>query len=60
MKPSPVGDLRHAAAHVDSPLRTIISSWKRTSKSFALEVVVPAGATATVHVPARRERPSSA
>jgi alpha-L-rhamnosidase len=54
VKPSPVGDLRHASAHVDSPRGRISSSWTRTPKSFSLKVAIPTGATATVHVPAHR------
>ncbi|UQU67632.1 hypothetical protein COUCH_15740 [Couchioplanes caeruleus] len=54
VRPTPVGDLRHASAHVDSPRGTIFSSWRRTPKSFVLEVAIPAGAIATVHVPADR------
>jgi alpha-L-rhamnosidase len=56
IKPYPVGDLKNASAHVDSPLGTVSSSWTRTQDRFTLQVSVPAGATATVFVPAHDRR----
>jgi alpha-L-rhamnosidase len=56
IKPYPVGDLTNASAHVDSPLGTVSSSWTRTQGRFTLQVSVPAGATATVFVPAHDRR----
>jgi alpha-L-rhamnosidase len=56
VKPYPVGDLTTAAAHVDTPLGPVSSSWTRTASGLTLQVTVPAGATATVFVPARSRR----
>lgn len=56
VKPYPVGDLRNASAHVDTPLGPVSSSWTRAPGRFTLRVVVPAGATATVLVPAHDRR----
>ena len=53
IQPYAVGGLTHAAAHVDSPLGRISSSWTRTDRQFVLLVRVPVGATAEILVPAR-------
>jgi len=53
IRPYPVGDLTDAAAHVDSPLGPIGSSWTRKDGQFVLRVRVPVGATAEILVPAR-------
>jgi alpha-L-rhamnosidase len=52
VKPYPVGGLTSASGHVDSPLGTVSSDWTRKQGRFTLRVTVPAGATATVFVPA--------
>ncbi|MEW2517049.1 family 78 glycoside hydrolase catalytic domain [Actinacidiphila alni] len=43
--------LQHAAASVDTVRGTVASSWTVTGTRIALDVTVPVGATATVHVP---------
>ncbi|WP_208322882.1 family 78 glycoside hydrolase catalytic domain [Mumia sp. ZJ1417] len=54
IQPSPVGDLDHASATVDSPLGQVTSSWQRSRHQLTLRATVPVGATAEIHVPARR------
>ncbi len=53
IQPYPVGDLKHAAAHVESPLGDVSSKWSRKDDRFKLRVGVPVGATAEILVPAR-------
>jgi alpha-L-rhamnosidase len=53
IRPHPMTGLDRAEATVDSPLGPISSSWTRTGESFTLDVTVPVGATADVHVPVR-------
>ena len=50
--PSPVGDLTSASAHETTPLGLVSSHWTRSGTSFSLTVQVPAGARASVCVPA--------
>jgi hypothetical protein len=50
--PSPVGDIESASASYQSVLGEIRSSWTHKAGHFTLNVVVPAGATATVYIPA--------
>jgi len=52
IQPYPVGDLTNAAAHVDSPLGQVSSTWTRKGGRFTLRAGVPAGATAEILVPA--------
>jgi len=52
IKPHPIGDLESASAHQTTPLGQVSSSWWRTGSQFALDVVVPPGATAEVGLPA--------
>ncbi|MEA5365386.1 family 78 glycoside hydrolase catalytic domain [Amycolatopsis sp., V23-08] len=54
IQPSPVGDLRQASAHVDSPLGPVRSDWTRDRNRFTLRVSVPVGATGEVFVPVGR------
>ncbi|MEV6443048.1 family 78 glycoside hydrolase catalytic domain [Amycolatopsis sp. NPDC051716] len=49
--PAPVGDLTHASGSYQTPLGTVTSSWTRSAHGFRLDVTVPPGATATVHLP---------
>ena len=53
IQPYPVGDLTNAAAHVESPLGQVSSTWTRKDGDFMLRVSVPVGATAEILVPAR-------
>ncbi len=51
--PAPAGDLTSASARVRTVRGDVSSSWRRPAdQSFALDVTVPVGATATVSVPA--------
>lgn len=43
--------MRHAAGSIDTPLGTVTSSWTASGGRITLDVIVPVGATATVHVP---------
>jgi alpha-L-rhamnosidase len=54
VKPSPVGDLDHAGATVDSPLGEVKARWQRGRHQLTLQATIPVGATAEVHVPAGR------
>jgi len=54
VRPRPVGDITWAKASYDSVRGKISSEWKRTGGRFQLAVVIPAGSTATVCMPARR------
>lgn len=49
--PAPVGDLTHASGSYQTPLGIVTSSWTKSAHGFRLEVTIPPGATATVHVP---------
>jgi alpha-L-rhamnosidase len=51
VRPLPGGGLTAASARHETPYGTASVSWTRAGGRFALEVVVPVGATATVHVP---------
>ncbi|MFG1610479.1 family 78 glycoside hydrolase catalytic domain [Actinoplanes sp. NPDC049265] len=53
IKPHPMGDLRHAAGHVDTPLGEVSSGWTRSAGHLTLQTRIPAGGRATVFVPAR-------
>ena len=51
--PAVVGDLTHAEGSYDSPYGTISSQWRKDAGGrFQLDVTVPGGTTATVHVAA--------
>jgi len=54
IKPEPVGDVTWARAGYDSVHGKIVSDWQRSDGEFILRVTIPAGATATVHLPANR------
>jgi len=56
VKPYPVGALKNASAHVESPLGRVGSSWARNHGVFTLRADVPVGATADVFVPAPDRR----
>jgi alpha-L-rhamnosidase len=51
IKPSPVGAITSAKATYDSVRGQIVSSWKRESNTFTLDVTIPPNTTATVYVP---------
>lgn len=53
VQPHAMEGLNSAEAHVDSPLGTVRSTWTRDDEEFVLDVSVPVGATAEVHVPVR-------
>jgi alpha-L-rhamnosidase len=50
--PQPVGDLKWVCACYDSLRGRMISAWKRTGKTFRLQVAIPPGTSATIYVPA--------
>ncbi|MDN5852430.1 MAG: glycoside hydrolase family 78 protein [Actinomycetia bacterium] len=56
IKPYPVGPLKTASAHVESPLGRVSTNWRRSRGVFMLRARVPVGATADVFVPARNRR----
>lgn len=51
MKPHPVGDLKWVKASHLSPYGWIKSEWRRDGGKFDWRIVIPANATATVHLP---------
>ncbi|KQP02049.1 hypothetical protein ASF30_04460 [Leifsonia sp. Leaf264] len=51
IEPQPGGGLTHASTAHRGPLGLSSSSWRREGTNFELDVVVPAGATATVVLP---------
>jgi hypothetical protein len=53
IKPTPVGDVTWARARYKSIRGDIACSWRRDGDEFALDVVIPANATATVYLPAQ-------
>lgn len=56
VKPYPGGGLRHAAARQETPLGTAATCWRSgPAGALGVDVVVPPGATAQVHVPAADE-----
>ncbi|MET7945112.1 alpha-L-rhamnosidase C-terminal domain-containing protein [Streptomyces sp. NPDC005302] len=53
ISPAVVGDLTHASGSYDTPQGTVTSAWHKDSRGrLTLKVTIPAGSTATVHVPA--------
>jgi alpha-L-rhamnosidase len=55
VRPLPGGGLTSAAAAVDTPYGRAAVSWRRGDGRFVLDVEVPCGASATVHLPGRPE-----
>lgn len=51
IEPSVVRDLRWAAASIETLRGTVASSWQQTEEGLRLEVTIPVGSTAEVHVP---------
>ncbi len=51
IRPQMVRDLRWASATTETLRGTLSSSWSRTDESLRLDVVIPVGSTAEVHVP---------
>ncbi len=49
------GGLTHASARHHTPYGTAAVAWRRADGRFHLDVTVPVGTTATVHVPGRQE-----
>jgi hypothetical protein len=53
IKPAMVGDLTWASATYDSVRGRISSSWRREGARVTIDVTIPPGATAKIHVPAK-------
>jgi alpha-L-rhamnosidase len=51
VRPIPGGGLTHASARLDTPYGPASVAWRRAAGRFHLEVTVPPGTEATVHVP---------
>ncbi|MEQ6899689.1 family 78 glycoside hydrolase catalytic domain [Nocardioides sp. YIM 152588] len=51
IQPYPVGDLRRAAASIETPQGEVSSTWRRRGDRLTLRVTVPVGSTAEVLVP---------
>jgi alpha-L-rhamnosidase len=49
--PQVPGGLQHASASIDTVRGTVATSWTVTGQQFGLDVTIPVGTTATVHVP---------
>lgn len=56
IQPAIVGDLRSAGASFQSVLGKIESKWDRSGQSLHLDIAIPAGATATIVLPASETR----
>ncbi|MEV6110536.1 family 78 glycoside hydrolase catalytic domain [Streptomyces sp. NPDC051940] len=54
IRPVLAGDLTRVEAEHHGPTGTVRSAWRLAEGRLRLEVTVPEGSTATVHVPARR------
>jgi alpha-L-rhamnosidase len=54
IQPQVVGDLNWASATLNTIHGQVISSWSRSGDSLRMEVTIPVGATAEVHVPKQR------
>ena len=55
VRPLPGGGLTSAAAALDTPYGRAAVEWRRGDGRFVLDVEVPCGASATVHVPGQPE-----
>jgi alpha-L-rhamnosidase len=53
--PAVVGDLTSASGSYQSTYGRVSTSWKKDDREYRLDVTVPAGATAEVHVPVFRD-----
>jgi alpha-L-rhamnosidase len=51
IQPTPARDLRWASGSLETLRGTIVSSWNRAEKSFRLEVTIPVGSEAEIHLP---------
>ncbi|MVT10662.1 family 78 glycoside hydrolase catalytic domain [Chitinophaga tropicalis] len=56
IKPVPVGDLSWVRGSYETVSGLISSEWKRKNDVFTLHVTIPANTTATVYIPAAREK----
>ncbi|WP_169512941.1 alpha-L-rhamnosidase [Actinopolymorpha alba] len=54
IRPDPGPSLTSAGAEQETPRGLVASRWWRADNAFTLEVVVPPGVTATVHVPTQQ------
>ena len=51
IQPQPARDLQWAAASLETLRGSVVSSWRRTPDSFHLEVTIPVGSQAEIHLP---------
>jgi hypothetical protein len=51
IKPEIVGDITAGKGTYESPYGTIATSWKKTNRSFEIDVTVPANSKAVVYLP---------
>lgn len=51
IRPQPARDLKWASGSVDTVRGRVACSWSRTPDSLQMDVVIPVGSTAEVHVP---------
>ncbi|MEW5978272.1 MAG: glycoside hydrolase family 78 protein [Acidobacteriota bacterium] len=56
IQPYPAGDLDWVEGSMQTIRGLVISSWKRTPGKFTLEVTIPVGSEAEIHVPFGRSR----
>lgn len=56
IKPIPVGDLKWVKGSYETVSGLISVEWKRDNSTFTLNVTIPANTTATVYVPAIKEK----
>jgi alpha-L-rhamnosidase len=53
-RPQPAGELTYASYSNLTPYGTAAINWKKETDGFLMDIRVPAGCTATVHIPALR------
>src|SRR5690606_13097809 len=52
VKPAYIDGIDHASASTGTIFGPVSTAWQRSGEKFALDLTVPAGTTASVHVPA--------
>jgi alpha-L-rhamnosidase len=51
IQPQPARDLEWASGSLETLRGSVVSSWRRTGDSFRVEVVIPVGSEAEIHLP---------
>ena len=56
IKPTPVGDLKWVKGSYKTVSGLISVEWEHNNGTFALTVIIPANTTATIYIPATKEK----